>query len=133
MKVGVLAIMMAILLPLAAAAGPAADSDSDGTVDVNDFCSALVSAPVPCGFDADSDGYGNACDGDFTNDGVVNASDAPSMITDLGVGIDSGVGTDMDCDGVVNANDVGPFLSQLNGSGVPGPSGLGCAGSPPCP
>jgi hypothetical protein len=132
MKVGVLAIMMVMLLPFAAAAGPAVDSDSDGTVDVLDFCSADPSAPAPCGFDTDTDGYGNACDGDYNQDGVVNAGDAGPLIADLASGIDSGVGTDMNCDGVVNAGDVAPFLSQSS-QGVPGPSGLPCAGTVPCP
>ena len=38
----------------------------------------------------------------------------------------------MNCDGVVNAVDSGKFLGQLS-AGVPGPSGLPCAGTVPCP
>jgi hypothetical protein len=137
MKVGVLATMTAILLvgglSLSAQAGPAPDSDSDGTIDIADFCSALASAPSPCGFDADQDGYGNACDGDFNNDGVTDATDAGPFIADLGAGTDSGIGSDMNCDGVVDATDASPFIGQLSGSGVPGPSGLPCAGTVTCP
>jgi len=137
MKVGVLATMTAILLvggySLSAQAGPAPDSDSDGTIDIADFCSADPVAPSPCGLDTDMDGYGNHCDGDFSNDGVTNATDAVSMIADLGSGVDGGTGTDMNCDGVVNATDAGIFVSQLTGAGVPGPSGLPCAGTVTCP
>lgn len=137
MKVGVLATMTAILLvggySLSAQAGPATDSDSDGTLDIADFCSLDPTAPAPCSLDTDNDGYGNACDGDFSNDGVTNATDAGTMIADLGGGVDGGTGTDMNCDGVVNATDAGIFVNQLNGAGVPGPSGLSCAGTVPCP
>lgn len=137
MKVGVLATLMAFLLvggfALSAQAGPATDSDSDGTIDLQDFCSADPLAPAPCNLDTDSDGYGNKCDGDFNNDGVTNASDAPPIQADLVSGIDGGAGTDMNCDGVVNSSDATLFLGQLNGAGVPGPSGLPCAGTAPCP
>ena len=135
MRVGVLAIFASfalLALPLTAAAGPAQDSDSDGTYDVLDFCSMDNQAPNPCGLDADTDGFGNHCDGDFTQDGVVNASDFGPFSADLAAGIDSGIGSDMDCNGVVNATDFGLFAGQLS-QGFPGPSGLSCAGTSPCP
>jgi hypothetical protein len=40
--------------------------------------------------------------------------------------------SDIDCDGVTDFNDVAPFGAQL-GQGSPGPSGLPCAGTVPCP
>jgi hypothetical protein len=136
MKVGVLATMMAFLLvgglSLSAQAGPAPDSDSDGTIDAQDFCSTNATAPSPCGLDADNDGYGNACDGDFNNDGVVNFVDITPFQTDFQAGTDSGIGTDMNCDGVVNFVDITPFSAQFQ-QGTPGPSGLSCAGTVPCP
>lgn len=136
MKVGVLATMTAFLLvgglSLSAQAGPALDSDTDGTYDINDICSQNASVPSSCGFDADNNGIGNACDGDFNDDGVVDAFDVAPFTADLGVGADSGIGSDMNCDGAVDAFDVSPFVAQLN-QGVPGPSGLPCAGTSPCP
>jgi len=39
---------------------------------------------------------------------------------------------DHDCDQVVGGPDYGFFLQQLN-AGQPGPSGLSCAGTAPCP
>lgn len=136
MKVGVLASMMAFLLvggfSLAAQAGPAPDSDSDGTVDVNDFCSENPMAPDPVGCDNDNDGYGNLCDGDFNQDGVVTISDVDPFVAALNAGVDPGDGTDMNCDGVVSISDVDPFIVKLN-EGAPGPSGLACAGTVPCP
>ena len=132
MKVGVLAIFMAIVLPFAAAAGPVADSDSDGTLDAMDICVCDAQVPAPCGLDTDSDGFGNRCDGDFTQDGVVTAADAPAMIAALGTGVPTAVGTDMNCDGVVTAGDAGLFIAQLN-QGVPGPSGVAGSFTPPCP
>jgi hypothetical protein len=110
------------------------DSDSDGTFDVLDICSADALSPSPCGLDSDNDGYGNRCDGDFNNDGVVNAVDSGLYLPDLGSGVPTaaGGGTDMNCDGVVNAVDSGLYLGQL-GAGAPGPSGLSCAGTVPCP
>ena len=137
MKIVVRATWMAVLmiggLSLPSLAGPPdADSDSDGTFDTADFCSMDPQAPVPCGFDDDNDGYGNHCDGDFTQDGVVTGADAAPMIAALGAGSPSGIGEDMNCDGVVTAADAALFIDQLN-AGVPGPSGLPCAGMVPCP
>jgi hypothetical protein len=38
----------------------------------------------------------------------------------------------MNCDGVVDFNDIPVFGTQI-GQGFPGPSGLSCQGTPPCP
>jgi hypothetical protein len=45
------------------------DTDRDGIPDAVDNCTLV---PNPDQFDADQDGYGNTCDPDFNNDGVVN-------------------------------------------------------------
>jgi hypothetical protein len=132
MKVGVTAITIALLLPFAAYAGPAADSDSDGTADLVDVCSADPTVPSLCPLDTDTDGYGNGCDGDFNLDGVVDFQDIPQFLGDLGVASDTGIGSDQNCDGVVDFQDIPFFLIQL-GYASPGPSGLPCAGSVPCP
>ena len=83
------------------------------------------------------DGYGNACDADFNNDGVSDGVDfsAPHFLTDFASGAQSinsdgnPQGTDMNCDTVIDGVDftVPYFLTQF-AAGVPGPSGLACAG-----
>lgn len=139
MKVGALATMVAILLigfPIASMAGLATDTDGDGTPDVNDNCSTLAQGGVgqPGFCDTDTDGYGNACDGDFNQDYAVTPSDfSPTFLADFGAGTDSGVGTDMNCDGAVTPGDFSPLFLNQFGAGSPGPSGLSCAGAPPCP
>jgi hypothetical protein len=136
MKTGVLAsIVFALLigLPITAMAGLAPDTDGDGVPDVIDNCS-LVPNAAPANCDTDVDGYGNACDGDFNQSFVVDATDFSSFfLPDFSAGMDnSGTGTDMNCSTVVDATDFGSFfLPQFTG-GAPGPSGLGCAGTPGC-
>jgi hypothetical protein len=130
MKVGVTAITIALLLPFAAYAGPASDTDGDGTADLIDICLLDVTVPSLCPFDTDMDGYGNGCDGDFNVDGTVDFQDIPLFLADLGLS-DSGIGSDQNCDGNVDFQDIPLFLGQL-GVG-PGPSGLPCQGTIPCP
>ena len=133
MKFGFFVTTLALLIAGPAIAGPATDTDGDGTFDVLDICSTVATVPSPCGDDTDGDGYGNGCDGDFNNDGVVNAVDSGIYLPSLSTGVpDAVTGTDLNCDGVVNAVDSGIYLGQL-GAGVPGPSGLSCAGTVPCP
>jgi hypothetical protein len=132
MKVGVLAILIAILLPFGAMAGPAPDSDSDGTVDLVDCCSADTTVPSLAACDIDVDGYCGPCDGDMTNDGAVDFLGLGPFGADLSAGFDSGIGSDMNCDGATDFLDLGPFGAQLS-AGAPGPSGLPCAGTVPCP
>jgi hypothetical protein len=136
MRVGVLAalaIFALVTLPLTAAAGPATDSDGDGTFDALDNCINVANAsPADC--DSDSDGYGNSCDGDFDNGGTVNTGDFTALfVPDFTSGTDSGIGSDHDCGGTVNSGDfTGLFVPQFT-AGLPGPSGLSCAGTATCP
>jgi hypothetical protein len=132
MKLGVLAITIAILLPFGAMAGPAPDMDSDGTVDVLDSCKLDPLVPTPCATDQDMDGYGAPCDGDYNNDGVVDFIDIPFFTAALAAGVPSGLDEDMNCDAVVDFVDI-PFFTGKLAVGTPGPSGLPCAGTVPCP
>jgi len=143
MKVGVLATMvfaMSIGFPIASFAGLAPDADGDGIPDVLDKCT-IDSRNATATCDTDSDGYGNPCDGDFNQDGSVNATDFGMFFVPAFKGVDKAPwpeGMDMNCDLSVNASDFGMFFvpkfknNPAFGGNKPGPSGLSCAGTPGC-
>ena len=107
----------------------------DGLINRADNCTHVAN-PRQC--DADHDGYGNSCDGDFDQNGRVDEVDYRDYFApDRAAGKDSGRGTDMNCDGTLDDADyTNYFLPQLVAPAPddrPGPSGLSCAGSFPCP
>jgi len=121
--------------------GLTTDTDGDGVPDPLDNCISVPNAG-PLGCDTDMDGYGNACDADFNNDGVSDGLDfmAPHFLADFSAGMESSneaggaQGTDMNCDGTVDGVDfVAPHFLTGFAVGAPGPSGLSCAGTVPCP
>ena len=61
----------------------AADTDLDGIDDSIDNCTDFFN---PHQLDSDDDLYGNACDGDLNNDGVVNATDYYILASQSSVG-----------------------------------------------
>jgi hypothetical protein len=143
MKVGVLATTMFALLigfPIASFAGLAPDADGDGIPDVLDKCtidSRNATAPATC--DTDTDGYGNVCDPDFNQDNAVTSADFGMLFVPAFKGIDPAPwpqGMDMNCDNAVTSADFGMFFvpkfKGALGGAKPGPSGLGCAGTPGC-
>jgi hypothetical protein len=93
-----------------------ADTDGDGFPDNIDNC---IEVANPDQTDSDGDGYGDACDADFNNDGVVNGLDAGTFIAQFGT---IGPDADFNNDGVVNGLDVGRFVDMFGQA--PGPSGL---------
>lgn len=113
-------------LPLVGFAGPAPDGDGDGIPDVIDTCSTVPNAG-DC--DSDVDGYGNACDGDFNNDGLHTGGDITPFIQALQA---SDLAGDQNCDGLLTGGDITPFIGALQAAANPGPSGLACAGTIPC-
>lgn len=128
------AALLAFGLSMGAFAGSLVDADGDGVPDGVDNCvdvaNGPLSDPIGCGvqFDVDSDGYGNACDADVSQNGVVGLEDLGAILTDFN---GSNPITDITCNGVVGLEDLGRVLSTFNAS-PPGNSGLPCAGTPGC-
>ena len=108
------------------------DSDGDGIFDPNDNC---VNHPNPDQCDSNLDGLGNLCDPDTTNEGDVGVPDFNDLRSNFGQACPTPWGhcadADFNCDGVVGVPDFN-ILRSLFGSS-PGPSGLACAGTVPCP
>ncbi len=92
------------------------DADSDGILDSVDNCITHANADQ---FDADGDGYGNRCDGDFNNNGATNSQDT----TILRAGLNStNPLMDLNHNGIVNSQDSSIHRTLLGRA--PGPSGL---------
>jgi len=107
------------------------DTDGDGRIDSEDNCLAHANGPLSGGpgqlsqLDTDGDGYGNRCDPDINNDGMVNFADfgavRMSMFKTAGSpGFNENA--DFNGDGMVNFSDWGIFRSFW--LQPPGPSGL---------
>ena len=108
----------------------APDGDGDGVADYDDNCSETLNASQ---LDTNLDGYGNACDADYNDDGGVGVLDWMHMSSVYGTvegdpSYDPDV--DMDGDGGIGLPEY-LFLGSVFGD-APGPSGLVCAGIPPC-
>ncbi|MFK8032112.1 MAG: dockerin type I domain-containing protein [Gammaproteobacteria bacterium] len=93
-----------------------ADDDADQKADDLDNCSELANVSQ---LDADGDGYGNRCDPDFNNDGVVNFLDLAHFSN---VFLSNDPVADLNGDGAVNFVDL-PILADFFFM-PPGPSGL---------
>jgi Dockerin type I domain/Thrombospondin type 3 repeat len=121
-----------------------ADGDSDGRGNVCDNCSAtanMVTGAVPnsqglvkAQLDSDADGYGNACDADVNNSGSVTATDYSILRSVIGKAYNfsfNAAKSDLNASGSVTATDYSILRSRIGST--PGPSGLACAGTIPCP
>jgi subtilisin family serine protease len=101
------------------------DIDLDGIDDIFDNCIGVPNGPniLDAGgnsqLDTNADGYGNVCDADLNNDGVVNGLDVGAFTAEFGT---AGPDADFNGDGVVNGLDVGVFVNSFGTA--PGPSGL---------
>ena len=91
------------------------DTDGDGLNDAVDNCRTIVN---PRQVDANADGIGNRCDGDFDDDGSVNMVDL-GLLRVAFFSADPVV--DMDSDGVVSFGDLAMFRR-----GYLRPPGLSC-------
>ncbi len=115
------------------------DLDADGVLDVDDNCLVRPNGPLAgtrlCDDqeDADADGYGTPCDRDFDNDGAVSLADFFLLWNVRGTAGES-VYDFYDCDGAISHDEISLIFSSLrDGYELPGPSGLACAGTSPCP
>jgi hypothetical protein len=105
------------------------DADGDGWFDDEDNCSIVAN---PDQRDTDSDGFGNLCDGDFDNNDASDGRDYGIFADSFGDTVPPGnPDTDMDGDGTVDGTDFTLFSAGFGA--LPGPSGLACAGTVPCP
>lgn len=97
----------------AALAIPLADTDRDGVDDLADNCALQANADQR---DTDGDGYGNACDPDFDQNGIVDFADLGHLrAVFLGVDPDA----DLDGDGKINLRDLAIFKRYFGKA--PGP------------
>ncbi len=94
------------------------DSDGDGVVDNQDNC---INIANPNQADDDQDLFGDVCDADFDNNGIVNYNDVAIFYPLLQQG-QAGLAGDFDQNGVTNFGDL-VYMLGLNGQ-PPGPSGL---------
>jgi len=99
------------------ALGIPTDGEGDGVVDLSDNCTLVVN---PTQTDTDRDGYGNACDADFNNDGIVTAADYVLLRAKLNTATAL---FDLNGDGFVTAADYLLLRARLNQP--PGPRGVG--------
>ena len=95
---------------------PVPDTDGDGIADDMDNCLGVFN---PDQRDTDGDGFGNRCDADFNNDGVVNFADLAIFRSRFGT---TNPDADLNGDGVVNFADLAIF-NTLFGK-PPGPSAV---------
>ena len=93
------------------------DTDNDGIPDTSDNCTLVIN---PAQRDTDGDGYGNYCDPDFDQSGVVNAADLAYMRTHF---FTTDPLADLTGDGGVNAADLAIMRTMF--FKPPGPSCCG--------
>lgn len=113
--------LFAIGFAMSATAGSIIDTDGDLVPDVFDNCSTAANGPTTANqcnqVDTDSDGFGNTCDADFDQDGVVAGTDFTALLVTFGT---ADALTDLDCDGVVAGTDFTRLLVLFGTAPGPG-------------
>jgi len=99
------------------------DTDGDGIVDTKDNCTEVANEDQR---DTDNDGFGNICDPDLNNDGIVDAADQEIFLVSINTGPgEENYNEHADFDGLgqfISGVDNTILRSYLNGP--PGPSGI---------
>jgi uncharacterized repeat protein (TIGR01451 family) len=95
---------------------PFTDTDGDGAAQVFDNCTSVANADQR---DTDGDGFGNRCDGDFDETGLVSFPDLAIFKSRFGT---TNADADLDGNGSVNFTDLAIFKGLFGKA--PGPSAL---------
>lgn len=96
---------------------PFIDTDGDGVAQVYDNCLAIAN---PTQLDTNGDGFGNRCDPDFNNNGIVDSQDGALLKAAFGSTLFPD--RDINGNGLVDSQD-GAILKSMFGK-PPGPSAL---------
>ena len=134
LKSDLLIVLLAFGLALSANAGSIHDADGDLVPDAFDNCLTDPNGPNDGSnqVDADQDGFGNACDADFSQAGGITAVDFGIFVNCLNPGDPNAPICDLNGRNGVTVQDFPIFLRLLGPPSVTGPSGLACAGFVPC-
>lgn len=92
------------------------NADADNVLDYRDNCILVANSNQR---DSNGDGFGNICDADLNNDGIVNLSDYSVFRSSFGK---TNPDADFNSDGVVNLSDYSIFRASFGRA--PGPSGI---------
>ncbi len=109
-------ILGLITLVWAQSALAAFDQDGDGITDASDNCTRHAN---PQQVDSNGDGFGNLCDADLNNDGIVDSLDYETLIQFYA---DANLDADLNGDGQITEWDAQILLSRLGRP--PGPAGV---------
>lgn len=131
--------LLMVGLSVSSMAGLPSDIDVDGVIDVNDNCvvvpnGPILATPAACNAqqDGNSEGYGNPCDSDVNNNGATDLTDVSLTLTGAKT-VSTNPIFDYNCNGAADLSDVSKALTDAKAVRTPGPSGLACAGTAPCP
>lgn len=143
MRIGVITLTLAFSMALAflvvgafppqSGAGPCDDPDSDSICAPIDNCSDKANT-AQTDTDVAQDGYGNLCDADYDENNIVGFTDLAALRAAWqATATDTNYNPDCDSEpnNVIGFTDLALLRAQWQGG--PGPSGMSCAGSQPCP
>ena len=91
------------------------DQDADGVTDTGDNCTLVAN---PRQIDSNADGFGNACDADLNDDGIVDDTDRQLLYQ---FSADNNLDADFNGDGYIGNWDLAILNDQIGSA--PGPSG----------